>query len=102
MTFGCVLILGMGALFVAQCYAGYHGISHHWGIEWAIAAIVLAFFFQFTLPITVGSYFGAIYLWHWPWYGALAFATPGMALMLLAMIPGAMAGLFEKARGRNL
>ena len=92
---GCVFMIGMLIYGIAQIWAGYIGIDHHLGSGWAIAAVVVAFLFRFSLPITIGSFFGAMNVWGWPWYGALIFAVPGLAFMAL-MIPGALASIFQK------
>jgi hypothetical protein len=81
----------------ALIYAGYLGIEHRIGGGWAVAAVAAAFIFRFTLPITIGSFFGAMDVWGWHWAGALLFAAPGLAFMLL-MIPGALASLTRWAR----
>jgi hypothetical protein len=93
--FGCVFMAGMLTYGIAQIWAGYWGIAHHWGAGWAIGAVVIAFLFRFTLPVTIGSFFGAMNVWGWPWYGALIFAAPGLAFMAL-MVPGALASIFQK------
>jgi len=97
--FSLIAVLGYG-LF--QAYAGYVGIAHHFGIGWAIAAILAAIFMRFSLPLAIGSFFGAMNVWGWPWYGALAFSFPMLALM----IPGILSWpiftkLFEKYKNQN-
>lgn len=92
---GCAFMIGMTIYGIAQIWAGYIGIDHHLGAGWAIGAVVVTFLFRFSLPITIGSFFGAMNVWGWPWYGALIFAAPGLAFMAL-MIPGALASLFKK------
>lgn len=91
---GAILMLLYGA---AQIYAGALGISHELGHWWAFAALVAAFMFRFTLPITIGSFFGAMNIWGWHWIWALLFAAPGLAFMAL-MIPGALAAVVQKFR----
>lgn len=92
---GCVFMIGMLLYGFAQIWAGYIGIDHHLGYGWAIGAVIVALLFRFSLPITIGSFFGAMNVWGWPWYGALIFAAPGLAFMAL-MIPGALASIFKK------
>ena len=82
---------------VVQLIVGYHGIAEHLGNGWALGALVAAFGFRFTLPITIGSFFGAMDLFGWPWYGALLFAAPGL-LFLLLLLPGALSTLLGKLR----
>lgn len=85
-AFMSVIISGITVYGVAQIWAGYIGIDHHLGTGWAIGAVVVAILFRFSLPITIGSFFGAMNVWGWPWYGAFIFAAPGLAFMAL-MIP---------------
>ena len=84
---------------LAQIYAGFIGIQHHWGQGWAIAVVLVAFLFRFTLPLTIGAFLGALNVWGWHWLGALIFAAPGLAFMAL-MIPGALARAIGAFRGR--
>src|SRR4051794_12723625 len=92
---GCAFMILMLVYGLVQCWAGYIGIQHHLGGGWAIAAIIAAFVFRFSLPLTIGSFFGALNVWGWPWIGALVFAAPGLAFMAL-MIPGTLATVMGK------
>lgn len=87
--------LGIAAFLVfgiAQVVAGFAGISHELGAVWAWIALVAALGFRFTLPITIGSFFGALYVWDWHWIAALLFAAPGLALV----VPGVLASILAK------
>jgi hypothetical protein len=74
---------------IAQLVAGFQGISYELGAVWAYIGLAAALIFRFMLPITVGSFFGAMNVWGWPWYFALLFAAPGLAFLAL-IIPGAL------------
>jgi hypothetical protein len=87
--FVVVLLFGLG-----QLVAGYAGIEHHLGMGWGIAALAAALLFRFTLPITIGAFFGAMDVWHWHWAFAALFAMPG----LLFIIPGAFVFVASLAR----
>ena len=83
-------ILALGAFFVfatAQMAAGYAGIEHGIGHFWALAALFAAICLRFTLPITIGAFFGAMYVWGWHWALALTFAAPGLVFVLPGVIP---------------
>jgi hypothetical protein len=87
-------ILALAAFLVfasAQIAAGYVGIAHGIGPVWALAAVFAAVFLRFTLPITVGAFFGAMTLWGWHWTLAFIFAVPGLAFVL----PGVISGIFS-------
>ena len=91
----CLLILALIAYGIVQVWAGYLGIDYHWGSGWAIAAVIVAFVARFSLPLTVGAFFGAMNVWGWHWVGALVFAAPGLAFMAL-IIPGKLASTLSR------
>ncbi|VVH64956.1 hypothetical protein BSPLISOX_1047 [uncultured Gammaproteobacteria bacterium] len=76
---GFILFMGCGIL---QIVAGYVGIDFHFGTVWAGVAIVAALMFRFTLPITIGAFFGAMDVWDWHWGFAALFAAPGLAFLI--------------------
>lgn len=80
---GVILFFGFG---IAQIVAGYQGIDYHFGAIWASIAIVVIFFFRFTLPITIGAFFGAMDVWDWHWAFAALFAAPGLLVAIPAML----------------
>lgn len=87
-------IVGLGlflAFAAAQIGAGYAGIEHGAGNVWAVAALFAAVLFRFTLPITIGAFFGAMNVWGWHWACALIFAAPGLVFVL----PGVLAAIFS-------
>ena len=92
-------ILG-GLLFllvgVVQIIVGYVGIEHHLGAGFAIGALVLGFVFRIMFPLTIGTFFGALDVWGWPWYGALALAAPGLLFIVPALVTAAISTLVEK------
>lgn len=95
--FGVVGAIGFFILGIAQLVAGYAGISHGLGTFWAIAAVVAAFAFRFSLPLTIGSFFGAMNVWGWNWFASALFALPGLAFV----IPGVIASMISGLRGNN-
>jgi len=89
--------IGFFAFGIAQIVAGFLGIDHHLGGFWAWAAVAVMFLFRFTLPITVGSFFGAMNVWGWHWAFAALFAAPGLAFV----IPGAFAYIASLVKRRE-
>ncbi len=81
-----LFVLAFLGFCVAQIVAGYQGIEYYTGHIWAIAALIAAFVFRFTLPLTVGAFFGAMYVWGWPWIGALAFCAPGLIFVVPSLV----------------
>lgn len=96
-VFGGVVFVVFLVYSAAQIYAGYLGIEHHLGVIWAFVAIAAAFVFRFTLPMTVGAFFGAMDVWGWHWALALIFAAPGLAFV----VPGVLASIFSAVRQRH-
>ena len=90
---GGILFLIVG---IVQIYVGFIGIEYHLGSGFAFGALFLGFFFRIMHPLTIGTFFGALDVWGWPWYGALAFATPGILFILPALVTGAISTLVEK------
>jgi hypothetical protein len=96
--FGVILMLGIG---LAQIVIGYIGIEYHFGSGWAIGVLVLAFVFRFTLPLTIGTFFGALDVFGWPWYGALLITLPGLLFMVPGAIGMAVVGLASILKGNS-
>jgi len=88
---GIGVFIGYGLMQIA---AGYVGIDFHFGAIWAGIAIVAALMFRFTLPITIGAFFGAMDVWHWHWIWAALFAAPGLAFL----VPGVILSIIEGVR----
>ncbi|MBI1302033.1 MAG: hypothetical protein GC137_10350 [Alphaproteobacteria bacterium] len=85
---GFILFIGFG---IFQLVIGYQGIEYHLGAGWAIAALACTFIFRFTLPITIGTYFGVVDVLEWHWAIGLLVAAPG----LLFMVPSIALAAFE-------
>ena len=97
-AFSGIIFLLVG---IVQIYVGYIGIEYHLGAGFAIGALVLGFVFRIMFPLTVGTFFGAMDVFGWPWYGALAFAAPGLLFIVPALVTGAISTLFEKKTESN-
>lgn len=97
---GPLFLLWMVFIFlygVFQVYAGYLGIQDGLGTWVAVAAVAAAFLFKFSLPITIGSFFGAMNVWGWHWFFAALFAAPG----LFFIIPGVVAAIMGAMSRRS-
>ena len=90
---GGILFLIVG---IVQIYVGFIGIEYHLGSGFAFGALFIGFFFRIMFPLTIGTFFGALDVWGWPWYGALAFAAPGLLFIVPALVTSAISTLFEK------
>jgi hypothetical protein len=97
---------GIGVIFfigfaIAQGAIGFLGVEYHYGSGWAIGVLVLAFVFRFTLPLTIGTFFGALDVLGWPWYGALLITLPGLLFMVPGAIGMAVVGLASILKGNS-
>ena len=92
-AFSGIIFLLVG---IVQIYVGYIGIEYHLGAGFAIGALVLGFVFRIMFPLTIGTFFGAMDVFGWPWYGALAFAAPGLLFIVPALVTGAISTLLRK------
>jgi hypothetical protein len=82
------------ALFRLGRFAlGVWGLAVELGPLWALAAALLAVGWRAWLPLRIGVFLGAMALWHWPWFAALALAAPRLLLMLPGLIASALARL---------
>jgi len=65
-VFGFLIFIGVG---IAQAYVGFLGIEYHFGEVWGWVAIGAAFILRIMFPLTIATYFGAVDVLGWPWYG---------------------------------
>jgi hypothetical protein len=86
---------------IAQIWLGYIGIEWHLGELWAIGALAIAFIFRLTIPITIGTYFGAVDVMGWDWYVGLIIAAPGLLFILPSMVVAALEPIFSNTKERT-
>ena len=84
---GFLLLIAVG---ITQAAIGFMGIEHHLGTIVAILALVAALFFRLMLPLTIGTFFGAIDVLGWSWYLALIVTAPGLLFAAPAMVAAAL------------
>ena len=97
---------GVGVIFflligLVQIVVGYLGIEYHLGSGWAIGLVIASIFFFISFPLTIGTFFGALDVLGWPWYGALILTLPGVLLMVPGAIAMGVAGLISMFKGGN-
>ena len=71
--------LALGITQMLGCFAlfDYWG----WGAIASIFVMTLLLVFRLGFILCVGCFFGAMYGWGWPWYGALAISFPVLVMM---------------------
>lgn len=89
-------------LGVAQIWLGYVGIEWHLGELWAIGTLAVAFIFRITLPLTIGTYFGAVDVMGWDWYVGLLIAVPGLLFILPSMVMAALEPIFSNTNEKTV
>tara|TARA_B100002019_G_scaffold196513_1_gene170188 strand:+ start:2315 stop:2782 length:468 start_codon:yes stop_codon:yes gene_type:complete len=97
---------GLGAIFflgfaIVQAAIGYLGIEYHLGSGWALGLLIAAFTFQFSLPLTIGTFFGAVDVLGWHWFGALLITLPGLLFMIPGAIGMGLVGLASMFKGKS-
>jgi len=93
--FGFLIFVGVA---IVQTVVGYIGIEYHFGTFVAIIVIILAFVFRLMLPLTIGTFLGAMNVWGWPWYGALALASPGLLFAIPTLITSVVSTVFQNKK----
>jgi hypothetical protein len=92
-NFAAVLwLLLMIAVGLVQLRLGYLGIEHHLGTLTAVVLSIAAFL-GILLPVTIGSYFGAVDVMGWPTWVGLLVSVPG----LLFATPMIMLNIIQSA-----
>ena len=97
---------GLGAIFflgfaIVQAAIGYLGIEYHFGSGWALGLLIAAFIFRFSLPLTIGTFFGAVDVLGWHWVGALLITLPGLLFMVPGAIGMGLVGLASMFKGKT-
>ena len=98
-AFGFILFLAVG---ITQAAIGYMGIEHYFGTIAAIIALIAAFFLRLMLPLTIGTFFGAMEVLGWPWYLALLITAPGLLFAAPAMVAAALESISPKKNKDSL
>lgn len=93
---GGLAFLLLIAVGITQAVIGYMGIEHYFGTIAAVIAIIAAFFLRLMLPLTIGTFFGALEVLGWPWYLALTVTAPGLLFAAPAMVAAALEGISPK------
>jgi hypothetical protein len=91
--FGFIVFLVVG---ITQAAIGYMGIEHYFGTIAAVIALIAAVYWRLMLPLTVGTFFGAMEVLGWPWYFALLITAPGLLFVVPAVVVTALESISSK------
>jgi hypothetical protein len=96
-AFAGIFVVAYFAIGIVQLIAGFVGIEYHLGWWWAVVAVGCALLFRFMLPLTIGTFFGAMDVWHLHWAAALLLAAPG----IIFLVPAVIASMTASVRDRS-
>jgi hypothetical protein len=95
---GYVLGLAFCIAALALCGLAWLGLEDSFGWRWALGGVVIALMVRVNIPVLVGLYLYALNILHWNQVESLAFALPGlliivpsMAVEVFSVLVGAMA-----------
>ena len=91
--FGFFILMAVG---ISQAIIGYMGIEHYFGAIVAGLTLGAAFIFRLMLPLTIGTFFGALEVLGWPWYFAVLIPAPGLLFVVPAMVATALESVSQK------
>lgn len=93
-----ILIMGYGLTYLT---IGSMGIEYYLGSIASGICFFLACICRYTLPMTIGAFFGALNVLHWHWALAILFIAPGLALIIPGAIGFVMMHLAAKFKTRE-
>ncbi len=80
--FGYVLGLAFCAAGLVLCWFAWTGLEHEYGWQWSLAGVALSILIRINFPLIVGLFLYAHNIWGWDTATSVAFATPGLLLLL--------------------
>ena len=89
-------VVAFGIYSIVALFAIYAGFAHILPSLLAIIAMVVCFMLRIEWFTAIACFIGAWKAWHWPWYGALAFTSPA----LLLLVPGVIILLIGEVKER--
>jgi len=97
---------GLGVTFfigfaIFSSIVGYLGVEYHLGSGWAIGCLIAAFVFRFSLPLTIGFFFGLIDVLGWNIFLAILVTFPTLIFMIPGAIAMALVGIGSIFKGKS-
>ena len=80
----CSYMIGLAFCLaaLALCGLAWLGLSDEFGWRWALGGICVCLLMRINLPVLVGLYFYAFNILGWQMPESLAFAAPGLVLLV--------------------
>lgn len=79
---GYMLGLAFCVAIAVLCAFAWFGLESAFGWEWAIAGILLSVVVRINFPVVIGLYYYAYNIWCWPMPESIAFALPGLLIII--------------------
>jgi hypothetical protein len=79
---GYMLGLAFCAMALVLCAIAWFGLQDMFGWQWAIGGILLSLVVRINFPVVVGLYYYAYNVFGWPMPESIAFALPGLLIIL--------------------
>lgn len=79
---GYLLALAFVVASVAMCGIAWLGLSDEFGWRVALLAVAASAAIRVNFPLLVGLYLFAFHSWGWSSFQSLAFAAPGLLLLM--------------------
>lgn len=98
---GVLWFFAVAAYSLVYLYSGFVGLADAAGVGWALGALAMLVLVRLSLPITVGAFLCASEVWRWHWAGALAWALPGLLVVLPGMLTSAVVAASAILRNRS-
>ena len=97
---------GVGVIFflgfaIFSSIVGYLGVEYHLGSGWAIGCLIAAFIFRFSLPLTIGFFFGLLDVLGWNIFLATLVTFPTLIFMIPGAIAMALVGVSSIIKGKS-
>lgn len=77
-TLGLVFCLAA----MAMCAVAWVGLEDEFGWRWALGGVVISVLIRINFPLLVGMFLFAHNIWDWPMLESVAFALPGLLLIM--------------------
>ena len=78
---GIFIIILLFLLMLFHLIVGFLGVQHLFGTFIAILTTILCIFLKFPLPLSIGFFFGIIYVLEWHWIIAVFLTLPGLIFL---------------------
>ena len=98
--FGYLLALGFCLFAIVLCGTAWTGLQHAFGTQWALGIVAACVLARINFAVVVGLYFYATDFFGWPMAESIAFALPGVLILMPSIALGVLGFLAGSAARR--